>query len=372
MRHSQRYTLSKRRTKAGRVVWYYRLRGEKTRHSTGLSNKGRAAEHVERILGAPAGARLSLRDFAADFFRPDSDYMRRQRGLERHCGSKTATHRQQYLDNWILPRLGDHPLGELTPVLIERWIARVPRAAQTRNHMLKALRLVLRDARRQGLITHNPMEDVELVGGAPRRRDALALEELHLLFPEDREKLVYVWKQERFAVAYTLLACTGMRVGEVCALLWRHISFEIPAVMIVQAVKADHTVGPPKNGRPRSALLPTRAVETLRWWRAKTAEPEDDSYVIAGDHGHLAPMTIVKAWAGAAKRAGIVTADRFLGAHALRHTYETRLRGRVPDDALRYMLGHQSVSMSEHYDQATPEERVLRIIGQRATVDEVW
>lgn len=372
-RYTKRYWLIKRKTKAGQIIWYYQLRGERTKHSTGKTTKKDAADYVESILGAPAGARLTLRQFASGFFLPDSDYMTRQRGLERHCGAATAKHRQQHLVNWILPALGDHYLSELTPVVIERWIAGVRRAALTRNQMLSTLSIVLRDARRQGHLMHNPIEDVDRIGGAARRRDALSLEELAVLFPREMDKLVTVWGQDRWAVAYLLMATTGMRVGEVCALTWNCIRWEIPAVIILRAVKADRTIGPPKNGRPRSALLPERAVEVLRWWRARTPSAADDDCLFPGrKRDYVSTTTLGRAWAPAAKRAGIVTAGRFLGAHALRHTYETRLRGRLPEEALRYMLGHQSVAMSEHYDQATPEERVLRIVGQKVALDRLW
>lgn len=239
--------------------------------------------------------------------------------------------------------------------------------------MLSTLSLVLRDARRQGLLAHSPMEDVDRIGGPARRRDALSLEELAALFPRDTERLLAIWDRGHHAVAYLLMATTGMRIGEVCALTWNCIRWEIPAVLILRAVKADGTIGPPKNGRPRSALLPQRAVEVLRWWRDRNLSPSDADYVFPGRSGsHLSTIAVSRAWDPAAERAKIATAGRFLGAHALRHTYETRLRGRLPEEALRYMLGHQTVAMSDHYDQATPEERVLRIVGQKTAIDGLW
>ena len=230
--------------------------------------------------------------------------------------------------------------------------------------------MILRDARRSGLLLHNPADDVEPFGRVFRHRDALSLEELALLFPPEREELVRIWGSGRQAVAYLLMATTGMRLGEVCGLRWEHIRFDIPAVLIVQAVKRDGSIGPPKNGKPRSALLPERTVELLTWWRRATRYPD---FVVHGLHGgHGSTSALAHAWGVAAGRAGISVSGRFLGAHALRHTYETRLRGLIPDDALRYMLGHQSIAMTERYDQATPEERVLRIIGQRSALDGLW
>jgi integrase len=373
MRYAKPYRLIKRTTKKNGTVWYYLLRGERTKHTTGERRKDRAVAYVERILGAPSGHRTSLEDFAKGFFLPGSDFMQRQRGKGRRFGDHHARQRQGHLENWIIPDLGRWLLADLTPVVIERWLAGIPRANQTRNHLLNTLRIVLRDARRSGLVQHNAAEEVEPMGRTYRHRDALTLAELQALFPRSRDELVAVWGAAHWAVAYLLMATTGMRVGEVCALLWEHVRWQIPAVLIVQAVKADGTIGAPKSGRPRAALLPARAVDALTWWRAETSWPEDGQYVIPDRHGdHARPRVAEAAWRPAAERAKIEVGDRYLGAHALRHTYETRLRGLLPEEILRYMLGHQSADMSERYDQASPEERVLRIVGQRSVLDGAW
>lgn len=365
MRYARPYTLLRRGE-----VWYYLLRGERTRHSTGETSKKKAGEYVDRIIGAPRGARLTLSEFADGFYREGSDFLTRQRSKGRSMGPHAAADRQAHLDRWILPSLGKTALSELTPVTIERWLSGIQRSNQTRNHILISLRMILRDARRSGLIVHNPADDVEAFGKVYRHRDALSLEELALLFPPAREDLVRIWGSARQAVAYLLMATTGMRIGEVCALRWEHVRFDIPAVLIVRAIKRDGSIGPPKNGKPRSALLPARTVELLKWWKGATPYPE---YVVQGLHGgHGNPAALAHAWGTAVVRAGIAVGGRFLGAHALRHTYETRLRGLMPDDSLRYMLGHQSIAMSERYDQATPEERVLRIVGQKAVLDGLW
>jgi integrase len=371
VKYAKPFRLIKRRTKGGGAVWYYLLRGEHTKHTTGERRKDRAAEYVGRLLGAPSGARLTLEEYSRGFFLPGADFILRQRGKDRRFGDAHARKRQGHLTKWIIPALGKHQLAEITPVLIERWISGVPRSAQTKTHLLSALRIILRDAKRAGLVEHNAADDVEPPGKVYRHRDALTLDELRLLFPAARDELVKVWGAPQWGVAFLLMATTGMRVGEVCALLWQHVRWEIPAVIIIQSVKTGGEIGPPKSGRPRAALLPARAVDALTWWRAETPWP--DGYVVPNPHGsHASTRRAQELWHPAALRAGIRTEGRYLGAHALRHTWETRMRGLLPEEAMRYMLGHGSAAMSERYDQATPEERVLRIVGQRGAIDRLW
>lgn len=362
MRYSRPYRLIRQKRKNG-VIWYYLLRGERTKHTTGETTKKRAAEYVDKLLGAPDGARTALGDLAGGFFAWDGDWATRQRQNGRRLSEHQAGSRQAHVENWILPALGRYLLADLTPVAIERWLGRIDRANGTRNDILNTLRIVLRDAKRQGLLAHNPCADVEPLGRVYRHRDALSLEELRVLFPRTRDELVGVWGSGRTAVAYLLMATTGMRIGEVCALLWQHVRADIPAVMIIQAVKRGGGIGPPKGGKPRAALLSPRALEALAWWQAETPYPAAADYVVPskrGGYGH--PKSVGVYWSAAATRAGIQTAGRFLGAHALRHTYETIRRGTIPEAELQYMVGHRSDAMADRYDHRTPEERALQIV----------
>jgi len=171
-------------------------------------------------------------------------------------------------------------MESLNPVDVENWLAGLELANQTKNHILYTMAMVVREAHREKVIRFDSLTGIEPMGRDYRHRDAQSLEEIDLLFPQDTEKLVAVWGQARWSLAYLLMLSTGMRVGEVCALLWGHVRWEIPAALILQAVKADGSVGKPKNGHERSALLPQRAVELLTWWRGQTPCCLEADYVI--------------------------------------------------------------------------------------------
>lgn len=383
-------------------IYYYRLPGG-TYRSTGESDERRALARVAAIavqggadvcnavrtgaeISAPAvhiltpraaAAGLTIREYSSTFFVwGECDWIRRQLAKHRPIGSPTAAMRRGHLVNHIYPRWGDVPMEELNPVDVETWLADLPLADGTKNHILYSLVIVVREAHREKRIRFNPLADVEPMGRTYRHRDALTNDELAQLFPEDLGDLVQIWGEARWAVGYLLMASTGIRVGEACAGQWRHVRWEIPAFLVLQAVKADHTVGAPKSGRPRGTLLPRRTVEVLTWWRGKTTAPREDDYLLPfvrkRQLGPVDPKALERAWAPAAARAGIPVAGRFLGAHALRHTYQTRLRGQVDDAALQYMLGHRGVAMSDRYDQGSPEERILRIAGAQSVLDGAW
>jgi integrase len=87
--------------------------------------------------------------------------------------------------------------------------------------MLYTLRIILREAKAKKLIADNPLQETEPLGKNPRRRDALTMEELGLLFPIDRDKLLAIWKELQYAALSMTMATTGVRSGEIRALLWR-------------------------------------------------------------------------------------------------------------------------------------------------------
>lgn len=371
-RYAQRYVLIRRHTRH-RTVYYYRLRGEQTAHSTGASNREAARQYVEKRL-EDLGAPKTLREYAAPFFRWGScEWIERQHAKGHRFSRIQARNRRSHLDLHILPALGDIALEELNPVRIETWLARLPLASQSQNHILSTLSIVLREARRERVLTLDPLEHVERMAVVYRRRDALTMDDIKALFPADRGELLAVWDQLRFAVAHYLMLTTGMRTGECIALRWEHIVWDVPAVLILRAYKAEGAIGRPKNEDERAALLPKRTVAMLQAWRAETPCALPADFVIHGQSGgRTCPSSLQRAWLQAVARSGIPTAGRFLGAHALRHTYETRIRGLLPDEVIRYMLGHKSAAMTERYDQATPEQRVRRLTGWQGPLEEGW
>ena len=48
-------------------------------------------------------------------------------------------------------------------------------------------------------------------------------------------------------------------------------------------------------------------------------------------------------------------AERNLVFHSYRHGFNTLVRGKVPDEQLRRVTGHKTISMSDNYDHAAPE-----------------
>ena len=71
-------------------------------------------------------------------------------------------------------------------------------------------------------------------------------------------------------------------------------------------------------------------------------------------------------------RAGIEQGSRYLTAHSLRHTYNTRMRKVLPEAFLQYMMGHKDRKMTDHYDHATPEDRLRELAPALESINGIW
>ncbi|MBW8003975.1 MAG: site-specific integrase, partial [Planctomycetes bacterium] len=117
-----------------------------------------------------------------------------------------------------------------------------------------------------------------------------------------------------------------------------------------------------------------RTRELLAWWRDQSPYNELEHFIFFGRDGstHLNAKTIGRKIPPAMVRAGIEIGDRWLSAHSLRHTYNTRLQKLLPEAMLRYMIGHKSRAMTKRYTHITPEERLVELQSALEQIDTAW
>lgn len=245
---------------------------------------------------------------------------------------------------------------------------------QVKNQVLHTLSIVMREAKREKLVAANPMKEIEPLASDARTRDILTIDELRRMFPPDPDELVRIWRQPKYAAFYFLLATSGIRSGEARALLWSRIAWERQGIFIVQAVKADQTVGPTKTGDIRAVLVPRQTIEMLEWYRGKAFWTGPADFVFAGRSGDrpLSQTMVSDGFAPSLRRAGIDTAGRNIVIHSLRHTYNTMMRRVLPEDLLREQTGHKSRKMTDNYDHPTLDHRLEHLQGVRKLIEGVW
>jgi len=267
-------------------------------------------------------------------------------------------------------------MASLKAAEIEDWLVELDRSNSTKNQILFTFRIVLLEAVRQGILRHNVAKAIEGFGNNSRPRSAYEDEEITRLFPSDNEQLERLWGRFDAAVLCYLSMVSGARHGELRALQWKDVySTEIGSHLhISKAVKRNHKMGPPKNGKARVALINSRAAELLKQlWKEKAPVSEEDFIFSCDGKAPFWENVTHTALRHAFERAGIDKAGRQLDIHSFRHTFITKSRrGDIDDVTLRKMVGHQSVEVTNGYDHRDITDDVRELEREREPYERIF
>jgi integrase len=377
-RRQRDFYLYKRPTSDPRQHVYYvqfvkdgkRLTAKSTGQTTRNDAEGWARDHM--VQGIPD--QPTLEEYAKDFFDESKcTWVKTQRAKGRPFSKAVAAQRRSHVVNYLIPQFGKLQLTEITKRNVEAWLADLPLANSSRNQLLFSLRIILRDAVDAEILYANPLERCEMFGKDTIERDPFTLAEMHALFPDSFDKLVKVWGDAEHATAFTLLATTGVRCGEVRALRWLHLLEGGRALLIDSAFKHDGTLGTTKSGDARAVLVPAQAQRVLSWWRRKTTWKDPDDLLFRDAAGNPRNHNwLRRAFRPALDAAKIKPGDRNIVVHSFRHTYNSMMRTVLPDAILRAMTGHRSESMTRVYDHPDAEALVRRLDSVKGLIDAPW
>jgi integrase len=282
----------------------------------------------------------------------------------------------------IRPKLGAVPLVKLTGTKITTLYRDLERggrqdhkegtalSARTVRYVHTILKAALREAVAQGLIATNPADKAK----PPAAREAKA-PEIHPWTAGELSAFLS-WADEHGcsdAVAYRVLAYTGMRRGELLALRWRDLDTDAGRLSVRRSVgvvktkgKGEQVIeGPTKTGRQRSVDLDPQTIAALRGWRLARASLDlrlvwDESLMFADfQGGYLNPDRFSRRFTRS-----LTLARKELGAdalpvirvHDLRHTHASvLLAAGVPVKVVSERLGHATVTIRlETYQHIMP------------------
>jgi len=280
---------------------------------------------------------------------------------------------RRYENLWkvhIRQSIGKRRIDSLTPYDVERYF-RDLKARGASRETVRYVRSVLhrscRLARKWSANTlPNPVADTELPSwgideqGEPVR--APTVSELRSLLAAAAEL------DPRYAACLRVIAATGMRRGEACALRWSGIDFETGSVRVDESiVTADGGAmvkSPKTRASIRSLALDPGTLEELRALQRVQETLADgcgvglgpQAFVFSAEPGGDVPPypdTVSRAFTTARKRAGVPADVRL---HSLRHFQATALNTVVSERQKQARLGWSTVHMARHYTDVIGEE----------------
>ncbi len=389
------YVFYPRRYKDGRRIWWYYFRdenGNKKANSTGKTTEAEAEEFILELVAqdylrkkAQKEDQVYFGNFAKDFFKwPDSKWIRRQHARGKDFKEITARMRKGHLENYLIPEFGTSLLRSIKAQQVEDYLLSLKLANSTRNGILYTMSIVMKEAVRQGKIEVNPMAQAEPFSTQDyARRDILTREELDKAFPADMEKFKRIWPKTMYGVLFHTIVCSSMRNGEVRALTWDRIVWDVDGkgtVGGIRIMKAIDTLGrtvDPKKKEIRGVLIPNKALALLRWWHGKTKYKKPTDYVFTNWGKKLAKKTIERQLIPGLERAEVKINGRNIVVHSLRHTYNTIMRdlliaGNVPEEYLRWFTGHKNVTMTDRYDHPEIDRRMKAVISVAPQINQFF
>jgi integrase len=261
----------------------------------------------------------------------------------------------------VIGRLGDLQLGEVTPLVVQRWVTQMsadgakPKTVHN-NH--GALHTIMAAAVTEKRIRANPCTGARLPRGE--------VEEMLFLTEPAAERLVAAMPEHYRPLVETALG-TGMRWGELAGLRVKRCDvlagrLRVEETLSELAGTAEIVFGPPKSRRSRRTV--TLARKNLPNLVPLVSMRGGEELVFTAPRGGpLRVRNFRRVWKTAVRRADLNPGLRF---HDLRHTHIAwLLSAGVPILAVSRRAGHGSISITaDRYGHLMPEadEGVLAVI----------
>lgn len=207
--------------------------------------------------------------------------------------------------------------------------------AATLRRKIQSLRAFFRWGMRRGKLTSNPAIDLVLAKKRKHLPNFIKETEMEDLLDRNHDGFA----EERIHIALTLLYSLGLRQAELLALTDNDIDFTALEIRVTG-----------KRNKQRVLPIPgSLAEEIARWQDIRDTRYPDlprPATVISGPHGRLSKSAFYSIIRDAL--AGVSAGRK--SPHTLRHSFATAMVNNGADlDAVREMLGHESLSTTQIY-----------------------
>ncbi len=328
----------------------------------------------------------------------NSDYIRR-RNLKKpnSLGPDYANNMRNYFKNHAMPLLpAKLKLSCVTTDHVEKIVNSLlddgNLANATISKVIQAMSVPLNEAKRLRMIANNPVDNIESISSNPKKRGILTSSELQKIIVTMRTQSSSEAFDPRVYLATTLSVFTGMRQGEIRALKASAIAIindEQGIITVSQSIAVYAGMKSTKGKRERHVPCPRWLCEELIrfaslnpygtdlvfWSDTSKKNPISSSFIsstfnkIVEDMLEVENNCVGEKIKVATKKPGekkTITKgehlrnERNIVFHSLRHYYVTFMRGKIGDNLLQRVVGHQSEAMTNNYTHNT-QERLLEV-----------
>lgn len=365
-------------------------RGKRLRSKGGFMTRQEARDELQRNL-----ARIADRKKAPTTSRSSFDSYARRWLAGYDCEATTRTYIHRVLDA-VDPYIGDLPLTSILPSDLAATYrgletgAKVVASKKRRNGGALAKSTVLRysgwivtifnAAIEEGLLDKNPANHKN--SGRPKASRAKRVKPFQV-WNAAQVSTFCDWAlqtEQPWAHAWTILVRTGLRSGELLALLWSDVDLTGQHVDIERTQRYNealplgqrYEIAPPKGGRPRRVALDDETVDAFLGWRSVLASTTRSIRFNAGpvfpelDGRSPTQSALLSAFHRVQRNFAAArpkTSPPLISVHDLRHTHASLLLAAGVDvKVIQERLGHASLATTlSTYLHLMPDSQKLAL-----------
>jgi integrase len=278
-----------RKNKEGKVVgyrasfWIETSEGRKRRYVSGKTKGETRTAHLKAKADSKGTFFVAGEDLTVAVY-----LSRWLSGPVKTKGLKAITYEnyQRQVRANIVPALGHLKLAKLTPDIVQDlYDSRIAAGSKPSSvrYMHAVLHSALEHAHKRNLVPLNAASKTV----PPKVRPP----EIHPLDAEQAKTLLEAAQGERLEALYVVAVSAGLRIGELLGLRWTDVDLERASLRVARTLSCAKN-GPrfttPKNGKGRSIVLTTKAVEALRSHRKRqNAEEVKVRYPLGGQRPRI-------------------------------------------------------------------------------------
>lgn len=271
-----------------------------------------------------------------------------------HVRESTALYYQNYIENHIIPGIGHIKLKKLTSLDIQKFYNKLKTSGRVKKYdNMTDFSLSNRSVRGVHMLLHNCLEQAvheRLIPTNPTDGCKIppnVKQEMKVIPPEKIGDYLKEAEAHGVLPLFFLELSSGLRRGELLALLWTDLDIEkriISVTKTVDRIKGELKVMPPKTVNSiRKIMLPPQTVKLLIEEQLK--HPNSPYMFPSPVTGNMYdPDAVGRIHKKLLKRAGLDVGIRF---HDLRHTFSTlMIQNGVDAKTLAGILGHYSAAFT--------------------------
>lgn len=405
-----RHLFKRTETKNGKkevrwYFWYYDESGKQVKKSCGqhgkpcylkkeaeaylayLEEQDRKEDEDYRIA-----RQIRLSDVGEKLYNDDSLFMKLKTAHGKSLQLQTI-HQKQRLMKIILAEFGERIPETIEEGEIENFLISLDYKNSYKNTILGVLRDLFGECKRLKFIKHR-LDIDGFIRTDRQKKDILTMEQLSLMFPDDKTKLTEIWSVKgtdkyigidgnahdygfMFGVMFRLMASTGLRPGEVRAICIDQIQngglFINRMIDSYDVERSYLKKGTVENPKQRTVLLPSKMAELLNEY-IEVRPPCKQNYIFSARGNFIKQGILDLRFKNGIKKLGIYDGVKILTPHSLRFTYNTYTvnSNLIPGDVLRKMIGHNSAEMTDYYTRPDLSAELKGLQPYQKNVDEIW